>query len=122
MRLPLTLSLYIVRHFLIAFAVALLGLLAVAAMIDVVELIRRASGKENIPLSVLLKLSALRMPYLAMKLSPYAVLIGSMMALTRLTRTHELVVARSAGVSVWQFLAPAVALVVVLGVFLTTVF
>src|SRR5580704_13021246 len=45
-----------------------------------------------------------------------------MMALTRLTRTHELVVARSAGVSVWQFLAPALAVVMTLGVFMTTVF
>jgi lipopolysaccharide export system permease protein len=50
------------------------------------------------------------------------VLIGSMMTLSRLTRTHELIVARAAGVSVWQFLAPAVAVAMALGVFMTTVF
>lgn len=122
MRLPWTLSYYIAKHFTIAFCVALFGLLAIASMIDVVELIRRASGKEDIPLSVLLELAALRIPYVTTKLAPYAILIGSMIALTRLTRTHELVVARSAGISVWQFLMPALALAMAAGIFLTTVF
>ena len=122
MRLPWTLSYYIARHFFVSFCIALFGLLVITSMIDVVELIRRASGKENVPLSIIMELALLRVPYLATKLAPYAVLIGSMMALTRLTRTHELVVARSAGISVWQFLAPAVALVMGLGVFMTTAF
>lgn len=122
MRLPWTLSMYIVRHFLLSFLIALAGLMAITTLIDIVELIRRASGKSNVPLSVVIELAALRIPFLATKLAPYAVLIGSMMALTRLTRTHELVVARSAGVSVWQFLAPAVAMVMALGIFITTVF
>jgi lipopolysaccharide export system permease protein len=39
-----------------------------------------------------------------------------MLALTRLTRTQELVVARASGVSVWQFLAPALALGFLIGV------
>ncbi len=122
MRLPWTLSRYIARHFLLSFCIALLGLLAISTMIDIVEQIRRATGKENIPISILLELSALRIPFIATKMAPYAVLIGSMMALTRLTRTHELVVARAAGISVWQFLAPAVAMVMAIGVFLTTAF
>lgn len=122
MRLPLTLSYYIVKHFTIALCIALFGLLVITSMIDMIELIRRASGKDDIPLSVLLELVALRLPFLATKLAPYAILIGSMMALTRLTRTQELVVARSAGVSVWQFLAPAVALVMAVGIFITTAF
>ena len=96
--------------------------MAISSLIDIVELIRRASGKDDIPLSVILEMSALRIPYMAEKLMAYAVLVGSMLALTRLTRTHELVVARAAGVSVWQFLAPAIAVVVLLGVFIATVF
>jgi lipopolysaccharide export system permease protein len=39
-----------------------------------------------------------------------------------MTRTHELVVARAAGVSVWQFLLPALLLALILGVFVMTVF
>lgn len=122
MKLPWTLSQYIGRHFLFSIMLALFGLLAISTLIDIVELIRRATGKQAVPLGVLLELAALRMPFLAEKLMPYAVLIGTMLALTRLTRTHELVVARSAGVSVWQFLAPAMAVVMTLGVFVTAVF
>lgn len=122
MRLPWTLFYYIARHFLTAILLALFGLVTITVLIDIIELIRRAAGRDSVPLHVILELSLLRLPYLAEKLAPYAVLIGSMMALTRLTRTHELVVARAAGVSVWQFLAPALSLVLVMGVLMTVVF
>lgn len=122
MRLPWTLSYYIGRHFLLAILLALAGLLVVTILVDAIELIRRASGREGVPFSVILGMMALRIPHFAERLLPYAVLIGSMMALVRLTRTQELVVARAAGVSVWQFLGPAVAVVVTLGVVTTTAF
>lgn len=122
MRLPLTLSVYIARHFFLAMLVALFGLVFVSTLVDVVEIIRRASGRDGIPLGAVFEMTLLKIPYMMEKLIPYAVLIGSMMALTRLTRTHELVVARAAGVSVWQFLAPAMAVVMMVGLFMTTVF
>lgn len=122
MTLPWTLFQYIARHFLLAILLALLGLTTITSLIDIVELIRRGGSKEGVSLGLLLELSALRVPFLSEQLMPYAVLIGSMMALTRLTRTHELIVARSAGVSVWQFLSPALAVVMTMGVFVTTVY
>lgn len=122
MKLPWTLFQYIARHFLLAILLALFGLVMITMLIDIIELIRRASGKEDVPLHIVFELALLRIPYLVQKLTPYAVLVGSMMALTRLTRTHELVVARAAGVSVWQFLAPALAVVMTIGVFMATAF
>ncbi|NBO17809.1 MAG: LPS export ABC transporter permease LptG [Proteobacteria bacterium] len=122
MNLSWTLSQYIAKHFLVSIMIALCGLTVVTSMVDVVELLRRATGRNNIPVGIVLELAALRMPFLAEKLMPYAVLIGSMLALTKLTRSHELIVARAAGVSVWQFLAPAMALVLMLGIFVATVF
>jgi lipopolysaccharide export system permease protein len=122
MRLTWTLSQYIGKHFLWSALLALAGLIALSTLIDVLELIRRASGREGVPFSILLAMSALKIPGFAEKLMPYAALIGSMHALTRLTRTHELIVARAAGVSVWQFLAPAMVVVMTIGVFMTTVF
>lgn len=122
MRLPWTLSLYIGKHFFLSVMLALFGLVALSMLIDVVELIRRSGGRDAVTFTIILELILLKVPHLIEKLTPYAVLIGSMLALTRLTRTHELVVARAAGVSVWQFLAPAVAVVLSLGLFLITVF
>lgn len=120
MKLPWTLSRYIGKHFLLAIVFALLGLVAITTLIDIVEIIRRASGKDGVPFHVIITLTMLKIPSFAIKLMPYAVLIGSMVALTRLTRTQELVIARSAGVSVWQFLSPAIIVVFSLGVFMTT--
>jgi lipopolysaccharide export system permease protein len=122
MKLPWTLSRYIGKHFLFAIMLALFGLLAITGLIDVVEMIRRASGRDGVPFHIIITLTLLKLPGFAAKLMPYAVLIGSMMALTRLTKTQELVIARSAGVSVWQFLAPAMLVVFSIGVFMTTVF
>jgi lipopolysaccharide export system permease protein len=122
MKLPWTLSLYISRHFLVGIMLALFALLTITALIDVVELIRRASGKDVVTFGIILEMTLLKIPALTDKMMPYAVLIGSMLALSKLTRTHELVVARAAGVSVWQFLAPAMATVMAIGIFMITVF
>lgn len=122
MTLPWTLFQYIARHFLFSIFLAITGLLLITSMVDVVELIRRTSNRQNIPLSVVLEMVSLKLPFRMEKLMPYGVLIGSMLALTRLTRTHELIVARAAGISVWQFLAPAMAVVLTIGVFMATAF
>ncbi len=121
MKLPVTLSRYIAKHFLLAIIITLLCLATITSLIDLLELTRR-SAKYQAPFYVVMQLVALKIPYMSEKLVPYAVLIGSMAALTRLTRTHELVVARAAGVSVWQFLFPAIGVVFALGVLMSTVF
>ena len=122
MKLPLTLSRYIAKHFFLAMVLTLLALVAVTSLIDFSELMRRAGRYQNVPFSAVIKLLLLKTPLRMEQLLPYAVLIGSIVALTRLTRTHELIVARAAGVSVWQFLAPALAVVLLMGAFMTTVF
>ena len=107
MTLPVILSRYIARHFLIAVLLTLLGLAGIVSLIDLFELMRRASKYQHVPFSIVFQLVILKTPVMLERLLPYAVLIGSIVALTRLTRTHELIVARAAGVSVWQFLLPA---------------
>ena len=111
MRLSLTLSLYIGRQFLLHIGMVLGMLTLLVWIVDSVELIKRTSGKEGATLLLALEMALLKTPYMAQRILPFAILIGSMSALTRLTRSHELIVARAAGVSVWQFLAPALVVV-----------
>ena len=61
-------------------------------------------------------LSFLRTPTFAEQALPFAVLFGSMIAFLNLSRKMELIVARAAGVSVWQFLTPPVVVIVLIGV------
>ena len=115
MRVSLTLSQYLARHFLIAVSVTFGGVLVIAALIDLVELFRRTAQKVNVPFRIVLEMAILKTPFMAEQLLPYGILIGAMIALIRLTRSQELIVARAAGVSVWQFLLPLLASGVMIG-------
>jgi lipopolysaccharide export system permease protein len=53
---------------------------------------------------------------------PFCVLIGAMSCYLNLSRRLELVVARSAGMSAWQFIAPALGGAFLLGVIATTIY
>lgn len=121
MHLPLTFSSYISRQFLLSVGLALCVVLAVVELIDLVELLRRTASKEGVPITAVFGMVLLKLPYMMETFLPYGVLIGGMLALTRLTRSQELVVARASGVSVWQFLAPLLILGLVLGAFSITV-
>lgn len=122
MRLGPALSLYVGRQFLVGVGGVFLLLGLLAFVIDFVELSRRAAGREEADAGVALAMAALRVPFLLQKIVPFAILFGTMYCYTRLTRTHELVVARAAGVSAWQFLLPALALALLVGGFVVTVF
>ena len=67
-------------------------------------------------------MAALKLPHTAQEVMPFAILFGTMLAFWRLTRNNELVVARAAGVSVWQFLTPAVLVALLIGIVAVTVF
>lgn len=117
MRLPLTFSLYIARAFFYAVMVTLLLMLVIVGLIELMELIRRASDvPRGVPFFVILEMTFLKLPSTAEKIYPFAFLIGGMVTLSRLTRSSELVAARAAGVSVWQFMLPGVMLALLMGV------
>ncbi|MFQ5784367.1 MAG: LPS export ABC transporter permease LptG [Alphaproteobacteria bacterium] len=122
MRLSTTLSLYIARQFFMSTALILAVMIGLVAVIDTVELLRRASGHETATFALVVQMALLHVPHMMEKIIPFAMLFGSMLALNRLTRSHELVVARAAGVSVWQFLLPGLVLAFLVGVFVVTVF
>jgi lipopolysaccharide export system permease protein len=73
-------------------------------------------------LGLLLEMAALKLPHTAQEVLPFAILFGTMLAFWRLTRNNELVVARAAGVSVWQFLTPAVLVAFLIGLVAVTIF
>ncbi len=121
MRLSPTLSFYIVRQFLLSFAILFALFLLLIVLIDAVELLRRTASRPDITFSMVVEMAFLKLPHMGQQAFPFAVLFGGMAAFWRLTRTHELVITRAAGVSVWQFLFPVIALAFMLGVLQVTV-
>ncbi|MBI4183244.1 MAG: LPS export ABC transporter permease LptG [Proteobacteria bacterium] len=115
MRLSSVLSVYIGRNFLGAWGAAMAALAGLILLFDLAELLRRASAKPETTFGLVVQMSLLRLPYMAEEVVPFAVLFGGMFAFWRLTRSSELVVARAAGVSVWQFLLPVLLLSLLIG-------
>lgn len=120
MRVPRVLALYVGRVFLFWTVSVLGGLIAIVALFDVIELTRRAAGRPDVPFGRLVEITALKLPFMAIEILPFAVLVGGLVAFWRLTRSSELIVARGAGVSAWQFLAAPVAAGILLGLIAIT--
>ncbi len=116
----MTLSGYVARQVFMWLVAIFLGIVSMVFLLDIIEQLRKASGKPDVTIGVVVQLSLLQLPFLVQKTLPFIVLFGSMMAFWRLSRSNELVVARAAGVSAWQFLLPAVVLGIVVGGIQTT--
>ncbi|MDO8607684.1 MAG: LPS export ABC transporter permease LptG [Phaeospirillum sp.] len=117
MRLSPLLSRYIARQFATAFVTVLLVILGIILLFDLIELIRRAAGRAELGMGLIMVMALLKLPQMLHTVLPFAVMIGAMISFWRLTRTHELVVARSAGISAWQFIAPVLGVALAFGVF-----
>ncbi len=122
MKPPPILAAYLGRHFIASVAIMMGILLGLVFVIDLAELFRRSWGREGVSLLTVIQMAVSRIPFMSQKILPFAMLFGSMVAFARLTRTNQLVVARAAGLSVWQFLFPAVAIALLAGVFVIAVF
>jgi lipopolysaccharide export system permease protein len=111
------------RYFAGRFVVSALGVFAsifvLLVLVDYIEMVRRTSGLASASAIVVAETSLFRVPQLLEKMMPFCVLIGTMTCYLALSRRLELVVARAAGVSAWQFIAPALASALMLGLFAT---
>lgn len=116
-----TMSLYLARQFAGRFLALFVVLLAIITLVTTVELIDRFATRDAVSLAVTVELALLRLPRVSLEVLPFTILFAAMATFWRLTRNNELVVARAAGVSVWQFLLPAVAIGVAAGIIATTV-
>jgi lipopolysaccharide export system permease protein len=117
-----TLGRYLSLQFVKAILAVFATVFGLVFTLDFVELMRRAGDAEGATPGVMAQLSLFRTPAVAEQVFPFAVLFGSMVALLQLSRKLELVIARSAGVSAWQFLQPGLAVAALLGTLSVTLY
>jgi lipopolysaccharide export system permease protein len=115
MLLGATLSRYISLRFLKTILIVFATVFGLVFTLDLVELMRRAGDTEGATPALMAKLSLYRTPAIAEQVFPFSVLFGSMATLLQLSRRLELVVARAAGISAWQFLQPGILVALALG-------
>src|SRR5580658_7877459 len=117
-----TLSRYFGLRFFTSMLGTFVGVVVLAGMIDYFELMRRGADWPHSTAWILAEISIFRVPQLTEQIMPFAVLVGAMSCYLTLSRRLELVVARAAGVSAWQFVAPAMIAAFVFGVVATTIY
>jgi lipopolysaccharide export system permease protein len=117
-----TLGSYFSRQFLKTIFLVFATVFTLVYTLDFVELMRRAGDAPAATAGVIARLALFRTPAVAEQVMPFAVLFGSMAALLQLSRKLELVVARAAGISAWQFLQPGILIALMIGVLSVTVY
>jgi lipopolysaccharide export system permease protein len=114
------------RYFAGRFVTSALGVFAsifvLLVLVDYIEMVRKTSGLASVSAIMVAETSLFRVPQLLEKMMPFCVLIGAMTCYLALSRRLELVVARAAGVSAWQFIAPALASAMLLGALATVLY
>lgn len=116
-----TLLVYIARTFVSRFLVLLGGIVAIVLLVTTIDQLDQLSSRADASLLAAFEMALLKLPQLSQEVMPFVILFTGMATFWRMTRTNELVVARAAGVSVWQLLTPAVALALAVGILTTTV-
>lgn len=117
-----TLGIYIATRFLKVLFGMFLGMAFLIITVDFIEQLRRAADNDTVSLTDLYLVSVLRAPVFIEKAFPFACLFAAMITLTNLNSKLELVVARSAGISAWQFLLPISLSAILVGGFVATIY
>ncbi|HEY0569444.1 MAG TPA: LPS export ABC transporter permease LptG [Xanthobacteraceae bacterium] len=117
-----TLGRYFARRFVVAALGVFASIFVLLVLVDYIEMVRKTSGLVSASAITVAETSLFRVPQLLEKMMPFCILIGAMTCYLALSRRLELVVARAAGVSAWQFIAPALASALALGVLATTAY
>jgi lipopolysaccharide export system permease protein len=117
-----TLGFYFSRQFVKTIFLVFATVFTLVYTLDFVELMRRAGDAPAATTGAIAQLALFRTPAIAEQVMPFAVLFGSMAALLQLSRKLELVVARAAGISAWQFLQPGLLIALLLGIGSVTVY
>jgi len=110
-----TLNFYLCRVFLTWFGICSLVIATVISLFEGTELVRRSMGKTNIDLSIIFEMIILKLPNHFQMLLPFIILSAMMITFYRLNHTHEIVAARSSGLSIWQLLKGLMVFVLTIG-------
>ena len=101
-----TLGRYFFRRYIVITGWFLAGIFALIFIIDFTEQSSRFGNLDGYSLEFGLFMSAMRVPMILQETIPFVALFSAMSTLIALNRKYELVIARSAGISAWQFLLP----------------
>lgn len=117
-----TLFKYIAWRFTKALLAMMALLLFLIVTVDFIEGLRRLNDQTDVSTGQVYLLSLYAAPFFVDKAFPFACLFAAMITLFQLNHKMELVVARAAGISVWQFLMPIAGAALLIGILASTLY
>jgi lipopolysaccharide export system permease protein len=111
-----TLAVYLSTRFLKTVVGVLCIIFGLVFVLDFVETMRRAADIDDVSIGTIATISLFRVPSILEQTLPFAVLFGAMGTFLAMSRRVELIIARAAGVSAWQFLSPPICVAALIGI------
>lgn len=111
---------YVFKENLMSLLLTLGIILLAIVLVDVVEQMRTVGSRTPIPVSTAFTLTMMKTPGLVLETLPFAMLVGSILCFSQLSRRSEIPAFRAAGVSAWRFLGPTMVLSFGLGILMVT--
>ena len=112
---------YLIKQTILNFLYVLAVICAIIMLCDMIEILRRTSGRYDVSIGFLLEYVLAKLPETVDKVVPFVVMVSTMITFWHLSKTNEFVIIRAAGVSIWGVLVPVLSAVFLIGVFWVTV-
>lgn len=97
---------YLTKQIVLNFINVLFMILGVILLFEVVELLRRTSGRDDVSLGFVMQMALAKLPRTIEMVFPFVMMIAAMITFWKLSKSNEFVIIRAAGVSIWGFLLP----------------
>ena len=92
---------YISKQLVLNFLAVLMMIIGIILMFEVIELLRRTSGRPDVNGWFLLQMAVTKLPQTLDIVFPFVMLIASIMSFWKISKNNEYVIIRAAGVSIW---------------------
>ncbi len=106
---------YLSKQIVYTFLLVLVTIMGIIMMFDAIEALRRISGRDDTGMSYVVVYTLTRLPQTVEKVLPFIMMVAAMIVFWRVSKSNEYVIIRSAGVSIWGFLAPVLLSVLLIG-------
>jgi len=111
---------YLARKFLHNIFVVYIVIISTFSVVDLVEILRRASNKKAGLLEIISH-TTLQIPFVIQETFVLTIFVASIYTFLQLSKSNEYTIIKSSGVSIWQFLAPFLITSAVLSMLILTV-
>lgn len=113
---------YISKTFLFSVGIVILIFASIIFIGDIVEFGKKLSSNEKISTTLVFVLSSLNLPKMLLEILPFCFFFSGMLWIIKMSGTQELIIMRTAGLTIRKIILPIFIVSIILGIFFVIVF